>query len=220
MILEICCVSHYANYKEIIEAAYLATSQSFDTFCVPVGYTFKVRPYLKEVETLTRFGSIINYPYGNDSIPLKLHGIIESTKYNCDIVDVVINHAYLTNNDTKNFFDDLKTCSSLAKSNKIDLRFIVDYKLFSVNDFVAVCSLIKQKTGIDTIISSSGVFADDPLENIIACEAIQKKGMRAICYSQLLNKNHLKTLRKSNIYGARFNYSKNVITPSNLFGGF
>jgi deoxyribose-phosphate aldolase len=208
MILEICCVSHHINYKEIVEAAHLATSHSFDSFCVPVGYAFKARPYLKEVETLTKFGSLINYPYGNDSIPLKLHAILESTKQNCDIVDVVINHTYLTNNDKKNFFNDLNTCSTLAHTNKIEIRFIVDYKLFSIQDFVAICSLIRQKTGITTIISSSGVFADDPNENIIACEAVQKIGINTICYSQLLNKRHLPLLRSAGIYGARFNYSK------------
>ena len=209
MIIELCCPSHHINYKDLIEGAFLSTDHGFDAFYTPVGYSSRVKPYFKHesIKTLTRLGAMIDYPRGDSPTPVKLHGILQAIQNECDLIDVVINHSFILNNDFVNFLKDITTCVTVCTQNNVELRFIVDYKLFDIETYAGLCLYIKNKTGISTIVSSTGVFADDPIENVIACAECTKHGIKMICYSTMLSKQHIQLLIDSKIFAGRFNYS-------------
>jgi len=63
---------------------------------------------------------------------------------------------------------------SACKQFGIELRPIIEYRLFSLKDILFICELLP-KYGIEKIVNSTGFIADDIEENIKFSKKIVKK---------------------------------------------
>lgn len=212
MQLELTSYDHVLIYKELQEMVFLATHHKFDLVGVPLGVVSKT---ISLVDT-TKVATVIDLPFGNSPTSLRLHGIIDAARKQIKIIDLVVNHTLIANDCWKEFKEDIAACVTSCNANKLDLRCIVDYRLLEPSVVLEICKFLK-KMGVSTIITSTGLIVDEPVDNIIISKQISKLGLNVIVSSNAFTPATFQKLQILDPYGVRFT-STNLVRS--IFGQY
>lgn len=167
-------------------------------------------PYIKLARSIfsdiIKISTPIDYPLGILDLKTRMEAAEFAIKNGAKIIDLVCPVHYLCNRKYEKFRDDIKNHLELCNKYGVELRYILEYRLYSY-DLLYKISQILVSYGINTAYPSTGYLLDDINDNILASVLINKKvaKMNIICTGNLWNNNHINLIQKANLYGLRVN---------------
>ena len=179
---------------------------------------FSVLPYsLSSIKNLEMFkdqnisvGCPIDFPYGLSDLKSRNFMVSQAIKSGANVVDLVIPSKVITNRKYDKFREDIKNNFDTCFEKNVKLRYILEYRIFNHEILAKVCQIL-MSLGIDTVLPSSGMMIDDINDNIIACNYfLTKTGINVICNGNFFTQNHIKVIKKSNLYGLRIHHLRGV----------
>lgn len=187
--------------KEIVNECFKAVDNGVDSVFISSYYAGKIRAFLPD---FIHIAVPIDYPNGLANTGVRQHECLTAINRGAKFIDLVINPIYLINNEKEKFKDDIRNCKEICKLKNVELRTILDYRMFTDSLIFITCNIL-QDLNIKFVSPSSGQFAEDYLDNIITCELIQNKNPRlnTIFNAPFCSKDEYEKLIKSNVYGIR-----------------
>lgn len=120
-------------------------------------------------------------------------------------IDLVIPTKIITNRKYDKFRDDIKTHLEICNEFNIQLRYILEYRIYNHDVLAKVCQILMDH-GINIILPSSGTMIDDINDNLIACNFLMSKSkIKTITTGNVYNEKQVNTVVKiDELYGIRF----------------
>jgi deoxyribose-phosphate aldolase len=147
----------------------------------------------------------IDYPFGILDTKNRLSQIETAHKIGANCVNIVAPNNYLCNRKYDKLREDIRLMLNLCSSLNIEIRYILEYRIFSYDLLYKVCQIFKVE-GINTIYPATGYGLDDINDNIIAAALINKKvPINIVCNGNIWNKSQIENLNKAKLYGFQFN---------------
>ena len=147
----------------------------------------------------------IDYPLGTSDTKTRLSLIETAIKQGVDIVNVVAQPYHLCNRKYEKFRDDIKQINELCQKSNIELRYILEYRIFTYELLYKIAQILLTN-GIKTIYPSTGYLLDDINDNIIATVLINKKvPINIISNGNVWNIDQINNINKSSLYGIKIN---------------
>lgn len=146
----------------------------------------------------------IDYPLGTLDLRSRLSSIGSCIKNGANIVELLLPSHALCNRKYDKFKEDIKECLNLCLENNIELRYILEYRIYTYELLYKVCQILLDH-GISTVYPSSGYSLDDINDNILASALINKKvpDIKIICNGNIWLESHIKTVEKANLHGIK-----------------
>ena len=199
MLTELACYNQDSTRADILEAIFIASEKRIDSVAIPSGFMSRVDKFLKH----QKFSAAIDFPYGLGSTQVRVHEIILAIRQGASFIDVVINNSYIKEENWRKIREDIKACLTVCNQNNVELRAIIEYRLFPAKTVLLMCELLSI-TGVFNIINSTGFIADDLSENaIISYEMQTKTGVLVTSCVRGLNKKHHDIFKELDIHCLR-----------------
>jgi len=126
-----------------------------------------------------------------------------------DFIAITIPFFLIVNRKYDKFREDIKKNLDLCTSNKILLRYILEYRKFDHSLLAKICEILVLG-GIDIIYPSTGFFIDNIEDNLIASSYLKEKtGINSIVNGNLWTKKQMDLVIKTNPYGFSTNSCSN-----------
>lgn len=177
----------------------------------PINTLSILPPHVKLIKSLIKNTQIsiscpIDYPLGILDTKNRLELVEASIKNGAKIIDLVCPVYLLTNRKYDKFREDINAHKQLCDQYNIELRYILEYRLYSYELLYKVAQILVSY-GIKVAYPSTGYFLDDINDNILACVLINKKNkdLNLICNGNIWNTNHINLIEKTNLFGIRVN---------------
>jgi deoxyribose-phosphate aldolase len=155
----------------------------------------------------------IDYPYGISDIKSRNFSVSQAAKQKIQKIDLFVPSKVLSNRKYDKFREDIRSNLDICLENNIELRYILEYRVFSHEVLAKICNILIG-LGINTIIPASGHMIDDLNDNLIACNYLNTKSkIQTICNGNIYHRKHVENFKNSNTYGIRFHYINSI----NLF---
>lgn len=169
-------------------------------------------PYAKAVRSilpenhLIKLSCPVDFPLGIMDAASRLSVAESCIKNGVNILDVVCPVYMLCNRKYDKFRDDIKNFQSLSANNKVEIRYILEYRQFTYELLYKIAQILID-FNITTIFPSTGYFLDEISDNILASALINKRvsSINIISNGNLWNSHQVKLVKNSNIYGLRVN---------------
>ncbi len=206
MLTELACYNQDSTYKEILESVFIASQKKLDSVAIPSGFMSRVNEFLDD----QKFSAAIDFPYGLSGTSVRVHEIIIAIRQGASYIDLVLNNSYVKEENWKSIRKDLKDCLSVCSSHNIDMRVILEYRLFPIKTVLLICDLLAE-IGVYNVINSTGFVVDNISDNaLMSYEIQQKTGCLVTSCVRAYNKSHLKMFHDMDIHGIRIMSSKVV----------
>lgn len=202
MIIEFSSYDLATNDEELKEIFKKVSVHKPDTVCVFLNNIKLAKNHLPEN---TKISTPIDYPLGTSDTKTRLSLIDSSIKNGASIVNVVAQPHYLCNRKYEKFRDDIKFIYDLCHKSNVELRYILEYRIFTYELLYKVAQILLTND-IKVIYPSTGYLLDDINDNIIATALINKKvPINIICNGNVWNISQINNINKSNLYGIKIN---------------
>lgn len=188
------------EFKEIIKNINFLNP---DTICVFLNHIRLVRNNISEN---IKISTPIDYPLGNSDTKTRLCAIDSAIKNGANIINIVAQPYYLCNRKYEKFRDDIKQTQEVCIKNNVELRYILEYRIFTYELLYKVAQILLSND-IRTIYPSTGYLLDDINDNILACALINKKvpNINIISNGNIWNIDQINNINKSKIFGIKVN---------------
>ena len=123
---------------------------------IPSGFMGRLTDFIKD----QKFSVAIDFPYGLSGTSVRVHEIILAIRQGASYIDLVLNNSFIKEENWRKIREDLKACKAVCNENNIELRVIIEYRLFPVKTVLLMCDLL-YTANIYTVINSPGFVADD-----------------------------------------------------------
>ena len=204
MLTELACYNQDSTYDDILEAIFIAADKDVSSVAIPSGFMSRVNDFLKD----QKFSAAIDFPYGLSGTQVRLHEIILAIRQGASFIDLVINNSYVKEENWRKIRKDLKACLSVCESNDVELRAIIEYRLFPVKTVLLMCELLSIN-GVFNVINSTGFIADDISDNAIISHQMQEKtGVLVTSCVRAFTESQIKTFEDMDIYTLRLMSTK------------
>lgn len=152
----------------------------------------------------------IDFPYGLSDIKTRNFAITQTCKQKIQKIDLFIPSKILTNRKYDKFREDIKSNLDICSENNIQLRYILEYRIFSHEVLAKACSILMD-FGVDTVLPSSGHMIDDISDNLIACNYLHTKAnIKTICNGNIYNDKQVQSIKNANLYGIRLHHINSI----------
>lgn len=174
-----------------------------DAICVFLNHIKLVKNNISEK---IKISTPIDYPLGNSDTRTRLCAIDSAIKNGADIINVVAQPYYLCNRKYDKFRDDIKQIQELCVKNNVELRYILEYRIFTYELLYKVSQILTSNE-IKIIYPSTGYMLDDINDNILACALINKKvpNINMISNGNIWNISQINNISKSKLFGIKVN---------------
>lgn len=204
MFRELACYSQDSTYEEILEAVFTSSEKDMSCLAIPSGFMGRLSEFTKD----QKFSVAIDFPYGISGTQIRVHEIILAIRQGASYIDLVINNGFIKEENWRKIREDLKSCLAICNEYNIELRAIIEYRLFPVKTVLLMCDLFYQ-AGVNNIINATGFIADDISDNaIISYEMHEKTGVFVTSCIRAFNKSHIVMFEDMGVYALRFMSSK------------
>ena len=204
MLTELACYNQDSTYNDILKTIFVASEKNVSSVAIPSGFMSRVGDFLKD----QKFSAAIDFPYGLSSTQVRLHEVILAIKQGASFIDLVINNSYVKEKNWRKIRKDLKACLSVCNQNNIELRAIIEYRLFSVDTVLLMCELFTAN-GVHHVINSTGFVVDDISDNAIISHQMQEKtGVFVTSCVRAFTESHIQTFKDMDIYTLRLMSTK------------
>jgi deoxyribose-phosphate aldolase len=149
----------------------------------------------------------VDYPMGLGDLSSRSHVVQQIAKNSqVNIIDLNIPSKLIVNRKYDKFREDIKVNLEICKNHNIELRYVLEYRIFSHEILAKVCQILKT-FGIEYVLPSSGFLLDDINDNVIAAKYLMAKSdIKVICNGNIWTQQQIDNISKSGVYGIRVGY--------------
>lgn len=201
MQLEYACYDIAINEDEVKKN--IQSAVQYNPYCI------SIHPYsLSSVKGLIpehiKLSCALDYPMGLTDLSTRNQIVQNIAKNNqVNIIDLNIPSKLIVNRKYDKFREDIKINSEICKQNNVELRYVLEYRVFSHEILAKLCQILKT-FDIGHVFPASGFLLDDINDNIIAAKYLMaKSGIKVICNGNVWTKQHIENVRKAGISGLR-----------------
>lgn len=152
----------------------------------------------------------VDFPYGVCDTKSRNFMVEQLCKLGVSGIDLVVQSKYVCNRKYDKIREDIRNNLELTQKNNIDLRYILEYRVFNHETLAKICQIMKSM-GINNILPSTGQMIDDINDNIIAAKYLQSKSdINVIVNGNIWNEKHLNNIRQSDIKSIRVHHLSNI----------
>lgn len=167
-----------------------------------------------------KLSCVIDYPFGISDSESRIVSVDQAIKHGADCIELVMSNHLLCNRKYEKIRKELFTISQMCLKNNIDLRVVLEYKIFTP-ELLYKASYILLEFNIFTIYPSANFLMDSVADNILASMLISKKNpkINIIINGSAWTDNHIEMiLSNKNIYGYKTSniYTLEKICQKNL----
>lgn len=177
----------------------------------PINSISVLPPYVKLAKSIVEDAAInistpIDYPLGLLDLSNRIDLAEKAIKNGAKIIDAVCPVHFLSNRKYDKFRDDVKNLQELCLLYKVQLRYILEYRLYSYELLYKIAQILVS-FGVKIAYPSTGFFLDNISDNILACALINKKvsDINIICNGNIWYDHQVSLVEKANLYGLRVN---------------
>lgn len=199
MLTELACYNQDSTYSEILETVFVASEKNLDSVAIPSGFMGRVSEFLKD----QKFSAAIDFPYGLSSTQVRVHEIIMAIRQGASFIDLVIHNGYIKEKNWRKIKEDLKACMSICDQNNVNIRAIIEYRLFPVETVLLMCDLLNT-IGIHNVVNSTGFVVDDINDNAIISHQMQDKtGVFVTSCVRAFKEKHIRIFKELDVHALR-----------------
>lgn len=168
--------------------------------------------YIKNIisENNAKLYCPVDFPYGVCDTKSRNFMVEQLCRLGVSGIDIVAQSKYICNRKYDKIREDIKSNMELAQKYNIDLRYIIEYRVFNYEILAKICQIFKSM-GINEILPSTGQMLDDINDNIIAAKYLNtKSGIKVIVNGNIWNENHLSAIKQSEINNVRVHNLPNI----------
>jgi|TARA_R110000751_G_scaffold130063_1_gene232027 deoxyribose-phosphate aldolase len=189
-----------------MKAIFVASDKDISSVAIPSGFMGRVNDFLKD----QKFSAAIDFPYGLSGTQVRLHEIILAIRQGASFIDLVINNGYIKEGNWSKIREDLKVCLSICKERDVELRALIEYRLFPLKTVLMMCELLKIND-VHHVVNSTGFIVDDISDNAIASYQMQEKtGVLVTSCVRAFTAPQIKTFEDVDIHALRLMSTKIV----------
>lgn len=167
-------------------------------------------PQIKAAKTVVNDAShvllsaVIDFPLGCLDTKQRVELIQNSIENKIDIIELVCPMHLVVNRKYDKLRQDIKQASLICTENNIELRYILDYRIYSYNLMYKICQILIENN-IKIAYPATGYFLDNINDNILAAALINQKvpAIKIICNGNIWTKDHISLVKKSPVHGVR-----------------
>jgi len=202
MYIDLACHNVDMTAEEAQQFVFLAAQRHLGGISLLPFFIPQIQEYVPEGMAIA---CPVDYPYGHSDTKVRNHEVLSAIRHGCNTIDLVINTHLAINKEFKKLSSDILSHVSICKDNNVTLRIMLDYRLLP-SELWKKCMSILQTAGIEYIFPSTGHLVDDYLDNLVVSVNTQDKfGINAITNGNLFRPDQFKTIKKSKVFGIRFN---------------
>ncbi len=172
-----------------------------------------IYPYLlKHAHQLdmSKIGVAVDYPFGVQLPKSRQQQVLSCAKLGVSSIELIINQSLIVNNQFGEIMEELQICKKICDDNNVILRPVIDYKDLEVEDIVYLCQELTN-ISIFSLVTSTMVYTDTPIDNIILCQAITRNtAVSPITASNMWIDRHWKLAENAGINTFRTNSTRFV----------
>tara|TARA_Y100000310_G_C20620644_1_gene783087 strand:+ start:802 stop:1446 length:645 start_codon:yes stop_codon:yes gene_type:complete len=199
MELELACYDRLVNYDEILNNIFTGAKCTAKCLCIPSGLISKTS-FFKEY---IKISAAIDFPYGLSATSVRLHEILVAVRSGASFIDLVVNTNLTAESDWAEIRKDMRACSEVCDAHDVQLRPIIEYRLFPVDTVIKLCEVLKS-AGASYIANSTGTMADDTSDNVIISHSIQEEvGVHVIACGRIWTPEHFQLFHNAGIHTIR-----------------
>jgi deoxyribose-phosphate aldolase len=209
-IIEYAAYDYSINETETLNNLNTAISLGVNTISV-LPYSLNTLKSLddKIKEKNISLSCVVDFPYGLHDMKSRLFisSQIIKQKNNIQYLDIMLPTKMISNRKYDKFREEIKNLIELCNENYIEIRYILEYRVFSHDVLAKVCQILKE-LGLNTILPSTGMMLDNIDDNLIACHFLRtKSNINTICTGNIYNEKQVKSIKKLvDLYGIRLFY--------------
>jgi len=204
MLTDLACYNQDSTYKDILNTIFVGSEKNVNSVAIPSGFMSRVSEFLKD----QKFSAAIDFPYGLSGTQVRLHEIILAIRQGASFIDLVINNSYIKEENWRKIREDLKACLAICKEHNIELRALIEYRLFPLKTVLMMCDLFNMN-GVHHVINSTGFIADDISDNAITSHQMQEKtGVLVTSCVRAFTAPQIQTFKDMGIYTLRLMSTK------------
>jgi len=204
MFTELACYNHDSTYKDLLSVVFTSAQKQTDCVAIPSGFMGRLADFTND----QKFSVAIDFPYGINGTSIRVHETIIAIRQGASYIDLVLNNSFIKEENWRKIREDLKACQAVCNEHGIELRVIIEYRLFPVKTVLLMCDLL-YNSGVYNIINSTGFVADDLSDNaIISYEMQNKTGVQVTPCVRAFSKDHIKMFEDIDVYALRLISSK------------
>jgi|15BtaG_2_1085339.scaffolds.fasta_scaffold00003_83 deoxyribose-phosphate aldolase len=200
MLRELIISDKNTSQEDLLKYFGASSNYLVDRLCMPAGLIPQLHPY---VDDFSYISSLIDFPYGWSSSKNRVSEIISAYHMGIKTMDFVLSPYHITNFNVLKIQKELETLSNLKKEYSIELRPILEYRLFDVVNCISVGEIL-MNFGFKTIVVSTGTMVDDKNDNMLVSLELSDIGLDVITCSRLMSKTFMSDLDSIEVYGVRF----------------
>ena len=164
-------VYNYSIPFEVLQNnLFTAVEADFSVISVPASYASLLRDYKGTISV----AGVVDWPYGIGSPDVRAHATISAINAGVDIVEALVNTRLLEQKNWTELRKDTKRIIEICNLKNVVCRFVIDYRTVSKEDLFELCDLLAE-CGVETIITASGSFMDDPVDTIIVSNQLASR---------------------------------------------
>jgi deoxyribose-phosphate aldolase len=169
-------------------------------------------PYIKPILTSDdiKISCPIDYPYGLSDLKTRNMMVSQLSKMGVNCIDLVMQSKFVANRKYDKIREDIKTNLDICAEHSIELRYILEYRIFSHEILAKICQILKN-LNVHTVIPSTGQMIDDINDNIIAAKYLHTKSdINVVVNGNIWTQKHIDNIKNSNIKDIRLHYLSSV----------
>jgi len=200
MKIEIACVNKSSDYNELVELYHKSADPRISTLCIPSSL---INRY-PELTTYLDICGIVDYPHGLADTSVRVFESLFFAKRGVSKIDLVLNNIHVAEWNLYEIENDAKAVSNVCLEYDIELRIILEYKLFNPHKLRKVCDML-YSLGVKTVVTATGQIADTTVDHaIFGYEVNTISGLDVIMCSRLWSQRHIDVFKNVNPSGFRF----------------
>lgn len=212
MNIEYACYDHSLSEDEvknnILSAIKLGiTNLSIYQYSIPY-----IKPIISGLSLNTKISISVpaDYPYGLSDLKSRNFIVEQIVKTGVSTIDLVMPSKCIVNRKYDKIRDDISSNLDICNKNNIELRYILEYRVFSHEVLAKICQILKNM-GINSIIPSTGQMIDDINDNIIAAKYLHSKSnIDVIINGNVWNEKQAENIKNCGASSLRLHYLSSI----------
>ena len=137
-------ISEQENLLKVIQLVEEAIEYNYKLIMIRSNYISTVKRLLADAKSNVLIGTVIDFPYGNSSLEIKLEEALNAINLGVDELDFVINYKAFKEGNMKIITNEVINCVALClKYNKVT-KFIIEVAALSNEEIIVISQLIKK----------------------------------------------------------------------------
>ncbi|AMA50212.1 MULTISPECIES: deoxyribose-phosphate aldolase [Flavobacterium] len=131
------------NTKKVIETIEEAIKERFKLAMIRPEYVSIARKMIDQQNSEVLVGTVIDFPFGTDSVESKIKEAIQAIQNGVDELDYVINYEAFKKGEIELIKEEIIQCTQLGLSNNKVVKFIIEVAALTDDHIIQISSLIR-----------------------------------------------------------------------------